>query len=84
VHLVGEVTGGGLVAVTEELLSRQPLRVQRAAWFLSAEGDVERWAELPPPAEIAVAREWALLQDGTLLLLRVDESGARVLAWRRP
>lgn len=84
VHVVGEVRGGGLVAITEELISRQPLRVQRAAWRLSPDGEVLRWAELPPPSEIPLAREWALLPDGTLLLLRVDDAGARLLAWRQP
>lgn len=84
VHVVGELRGGGLVVITEELISRQPLRVQRAAWRLSPDGEVVRWAELPPPSEIPLAREWALLPDGTLLLLRVDDAGARLLAWRQP
>jgi hypothetical protein len=57
--------------------------VQRAAWTLTPDGDVERWAELPPPTDVPVGKEWALLPDGTLLLLRVDDSGARLLAWRK-
>jgi len=83
VHVVGEQRDGSLVVVTEELTSRQPLRVQRAAWTLTPDGDVERWAELPPPTDVPVGKEWALLPDGTLLLLRVDDSGARLLAWRK-
>ncbi len=84
VHVVGEERGGALVAITEELTSRQPLRVQRTAWRLLPGGHVERWADLPPPSPVPPAREWALLQDGTLLLLRVDDAGARLLAWSRP
>jgi hypothetical protein len=83
VHVVGERRDGTLFVVTEELTSRQPLRVQRAAWTLSPDGDVERWVELPPPGDIPLAKEWALLPDGTLLLLRVDDAGARLLAWRK-
>lgn len=84
VHVVGEERGGALVAITEELTSRQPLRVQRTAWRLLPDESVERLADLPPPSPVPPAREWALLPDGTLLLLRVDDAGARLLAWSRP
>ena len=82
VHLVGEAADGSLWVVAEELTETRPLRVRRSAWRLVAGEAAERRIELPPPGSVPVAREWALLPDGTFLLLQVELDAVRVLAWR--
>jgi hypothetical protein len=81
-HLVGEDREGRLYVVVEELPSRAPVHVRRVLHVLGRGGVVLERVELPDPSPIRVSGEWAVLPDGTFLLLRVEDRGASILAWR--